>query len=232
MKSRHLFNIVTPLLVMAAFGIGAPSNAQFIGPTLYLSSADSPFNSTYFTYFHLETFESGVLSVPGVTPSAGIFAAPSGFTDSVDADDGAIDGSGIGGDSFFTADGAAGITWTFNAGALGALPDHAGIVWTDGFNSIHFEAFDQNGISLGTLSGSHADSDFTGSTAEDRFYGIVHQGGISAIKLSTDGGGLEMDHLQYGLTDTSQATPEPGSFALLCGLGISGGVLAVRRRRR
>src|SRR6185312_15032118 len=61
----------------------------------------------------LETFESGSLTTPGVTPSTGSVVPPGGITDSVDGDDGAIDGSGTAGHSFFSADGPTGITFTF-----------------------------------------------------------------------------------------------------------------------
>ena len=48
------------------------------------------------------------------------------------------------------------ITYTFDAGVLGALPDAVSIVWTDGVNPITFEAFDEFGNSLGTVVGAHA----------------------------------------------------------------------------
>jgi hypothetical protein len=116
--------------------IAAPlSHALLIAPTSYLSFSDSPFSSGSFSYFYLETFEDHLLNVPGVTASAGgvtsVVFGPS-IHDSVDADDGVIDGSGLNGDSYFSGSGAAGISFTFNAGALGSLPTSGGIVWTDG----------------------------------------------------------------------------------------------------
>src|SRR4051812_7742213 len=102
------------------------ASAQFLGPTPYLSRNDSPFISSINagTTF-LETFEAGALTVPGVTPSVGAVIGPGGLTDSVDADDGTIDGSGTNGHSFFSIDGATGITFTFNAAVLGHLPTQA-----------------------------------------------------------------------------------------------------------
>lgn len=188
----------------------------FSGPTPYLSSANSPFVAgiNAGTVF-LETFECGVQIVPGVTPSAGSVLGPGGLTDSVDADDGAIDGSGLGGNSFFSGNGAAGITFTFNSATLGALPTQAGIVWTDGGGTTTFEAFDAMGASLGTIGPvSIADGSNSGTTGEDRFFGVVFAGGISAIRISNSSGGIEVDHLQYGLyTGTARfcggATPTP-----------------------
>jgi hypothetical protein len=188
--------------LVAAGLIPAAAHAQLLGPTPYLQFSDSPFAGTDFSagYFYLENMEDGALNVPGVTVNFGAVYGPGGLTDSVDADDGTIDGSGTNGHSFFSGGGATGITFTFHADVLGNLPSHAGVVWTDGLNNIHFEAFDGNGVSLGQLSGSHADGSFQGTTAEDRFYGAVDTAtGISRISISNDAGGIEVDHLQYGL---------------------------------
>ena len=99
-------------------------------------------------------------------------------------------------------------------------------MWTDGVNSITFEAFDELGSSLGTVVGAHADGNFAGGTGEDRFYGVTHSGGISRIVIS-DPSGIEVDHLQYGLRDTL-SVPEPTTLALLA-LGFA--ALGLRRRR-
>ena len=69
----------------------------------------------------------------------------------MDADDGSIDGSGTAGRSFFSGSGPAGISFTFDAVALGVLPTHAGLVWTDGFGTTRFEAFDAANQSLGVV---------------------------------------------------------------------------------
>ena len=73
---------------------------------------------------------------------------PSGgtFTDSVDADDGTIDGFGTDGRSHYAQDGTQGITYVFDSVVLGNLPTHAGLVWTDlsGTQDVFLEAFDQN----------------------------------------------------------------------------------------
>jgi hypothetical protein len=71
-------------------------------------------------YFHLENFDAFEpgWSVGGTQSRYG----PSGSTDSVDEDDGAIDGSGTGGSSFFSG-GA--FTIAFDELTLGALPTHS-----------------------------------------------------------------------------------------------------------
>jgi hypothetical protein len=188
--------LATPLLASSA------TRAQMLGPTPYLSRADSPFNlSGLGTTFFLEDFEDGMLNVPGitVTPMSFSICGCGGLTDSVDGDDGVIDGSGAAGHSLFTGDGSTGITVTFFAEPFGRLPTRAGIVWTDGAGQINFEAYDADGVLIGTLQGDHADGSYNGTTAEDRFYGVIHEAGISRIHLSNTGGGIEVDHIQYGL---------------------------------
>lgn len=227
MSGRKLAIVALAFATLAVASSAA--RAGLIGPSPYLSSADSPFNSLTFTYFHLESFEDGALNTPGVTVAPANLSVinPSDFTDSVDGDDGAIDGLGRLGRSLF---GGGPIVFTFNATALGSLPTHAGIVWTDGQGDITFEAFDQNGTSLGTLIGTHAGGSFTGETAEDRFYGATHAGGISRISITTPGS-MEVDHLQYGAVPALQAVPEPTSLVLL-GIGALGLCGFARRRRK
>lgn len=219
------------LALIATLTLGTTTaQAQLLGPTPYLQSSDSPFSGLSFSnYFHLLTFETGTISTPGVSFSTGSILSPAFNTDSVDADDGTIDGNGTLGRSFFSSNGSAGIIINFNAGVLGTLPTHAGVVWTDGANNILFEAFsgvNATGTSYGTLSGSHADSSGAGTTAEDRFYGIINNGGIGSLRISNTTGGIEIDHVQYG-AGVSGAAPEPGTLALLA----LGGTLVFLKRR-
>lgn len=195
-------------VVAATLFATTAAQATLYGPSVYLSASDSPFAAATFDYFHLEDFEDHLFNVPGVSASAG-YVTSTGFSgsiiDSVDGDDGnpnngsclgktaAADGC----DSYF-ASGNPGIRFTFDANILGSLPTHAGIVWTDGSGTISFEAFDANGISLGMLTGAHADSSFFGTTGDDRFYGASDANGISAIRIMNTSGGIEVDHLQYG----------------------------------
>ena len=125
----------------------------FFGPSPYLSAAASPFAGGTFAYFHRETFEDGALDTPGVSTSTpGVVLGPGALTDSVDADDGAIDGSRTGGHSWFSNGQTSIFRFDFSAAVLGALPTRVGIVWTDvgqatipGFGSVTFEAFDPFG---------------------------------------------------------------------------------------
>jgi hypothetical protein len=235
-RTRRAAAPLTALLFAAAVGAPSLASAQILGPSPYLQTSDSPFSGVSgFTYFYLEDFEDHLLNVPGVTASAGgvtsVVFGPS-IHDSVDGDDGSIDGSGLNGDDFFSSNGPGGISFTFDGDALGGLPTHAGIVWTDGANDIFFQAFDENGVSLGTATGSHADNNFGGGTGEDRFYGAINADGISRIFISSGTAGIEVDHLQYGrLGGTVSATPEPSSVALLA-TGLFSLVPALRRRRR
>ena len=206
-----------------ALGMMASGHAALLGPSPYLGTADSPFSPfAGFSYFHFEDFEDGLFNVPGVSAAGtGLCIAGtscfvgSGIIDSVE--------NGQAGHDHWAS---GSITYIFDAGLLGALPNAVGLVWTDGVNSITFEAFDEFGNSLGTLVGAHADGNFAGGTGEDRFYGVTHSAGISRIVIS-DPSGIEVDHLQYGLRDT-QSVPEPTTLALLA-LGVLG--LGLRRRR-
>ena len=209
--------------------------ATIIGPTPYVSFADSPFNGTAFGPFYLEDFETGSLLTPGVTASSGVVLSPGSLTDSVDGDDGAIDGSGIGGHSYVVN--ANTLLFTFDALALGGhLPTHAGIVWTDigfdgvsfGVDGVSFSALDENGDSIGSIGPFLlGDGSPSGGTAEDRFFGVTNAGGISQIQITmSNSSDWEVDHLQYGIEDA----PEPASWLSAIG-GLSALVLWRRRRQ-
>ncbi|MEG5035053.1 hypothetical protein [Microcoleus sp. AT3-D2] len=201
------------------------NNPQFFDPLPYWAfnnpsagSAISPFSPVRFTYFHLEDFEDGALNTPGVTVSE--FATTNiatTFSDSVDGDDGVIDGQARGNSSsLFSNLRTSSFTFNFSANALGGqLPTHAGIVWTDIgrngggtprsgdlLNNTLFEAFGPSGESLGVIGPfSLGDESISRTTSEDRFFGVVNQNGISSIRLSMPGkNNWEVDHLQYGFT--------------------------------
>jgi hypothetical protein len=192
---------VVPFLVVASASVTlVPASARaqtYMDPTHYLSRADSPLRLTKPA---IEDFEDGLLNLLGTSATTGGVIGPGALTDSVDGDDGVIDGSGTNGNSFFSLYGTSGITFTFDPYAIGGFPTSAGLVWTDGglYCNVYFEAFDGNGVSLGEI-GPYAfgDGSNSGETAEDRFFGIVSKAGISAIKSRTDSGGIEVDHVQY-----------------------------------
>ena len=166
----------------------AVAGATFIfTDTPYLSADDSPFN--LFGDFFLEDFEDGLLNMPGLLGFGGEIRFPGPFTDSVDADDGIIDGFGLDGHDFWAfADPKDGplARFEFDPKVLGGLPRSVGVVWTDGniFATTVFEAFGPNGESLGVLELVLGDDKPEGSTDEDRFMGVVFQDGISAIEIS------------------------------------------------
>jgi len=185
-----------------------------LAPFPYRQLAESPFACRTFTYFHNATFEGDAGLPPGVTSAFGAtYPSPgthAGNTDSVDGDDGYADGgapdSGTAHPcfrcrSFFNANGAQGVDFTFDETALGGLPTHAGMVWTDGAGgvTVTFTAYGADGGVLDTQSvNGIGDGSNNGETPEDRFFGAIFPGGIKRITLRHTGGGIEIDHLQYG----------------------------------
>ena len=202
---------------------GVPAHAALLGPSAYLSQADSPFDPASFDYFYLEDLEDNAVNTPGLTVTGPSFCITgfncfvgAGITDSVE--------NGQQGRSIFT-NGSAEIVFSF--ASLGSLPTAAGLVWTDGNNPIRFEAFDQNNVSLGVLNGTHATAGIEGQKDEDRFYGATNASGILRLTISNNPG-TEIDHIQYG--GFNSAIPEPASWAMmLVGFGAVG--YSMRRRR-
>lgn len=204
--------------------------AHSFGPSPYLQFADSPFATENFSggYFYLENFEQGFVTTPGVSILGGFVLGPGTNTDSVDADDGSIDGLGQAGHSYYSN--STSIEFDFSDVLLGHFPTHAGLAWTDigetagdlfGRGTVVVEGYDSDGFSLGQIVAQLGDGRIDGTTAEDRFFGFINPGGISSLVISISSSeDWEIDHLQYGYA------PEPASIALL---GLS--VLVIRRRR-
>ncbi len=237
---------LTALAILAlVFGSAAGVDAALVGPTAYSSLADSICAGAGFTYCHTETFEDNALNTPGLSANTG-FVTGTGFSgtiiDSVLGDGPCPSATAPNPCDSYFGSGPTGIIFSFNAGVLGSLPNIAGLVWTDGAGTITFEAFDENGASLGTLVGNHADGSFNGTTDEDRRYLVTHEGGISAIKISNSSGGIEADHIQYGLrgdatddapTDDSPTdVPAPAALLLLASGLIAAGASRFARRKR
>jgi len=209
----------------------ASAATVFLGPSPYLSAADIP------TGFYaggvavgLEDFEDDSLDF-GISASAGsiIDSADRGSlndVDSVDGDDGSIDGSGSSGRSWYQLEARDGVTFSFNTPVTAA-----GIVWTDSLRaSIVFEAFDTNMTSLGIYGPfTLGDLSFSGTTAEDRFFGVQDLNGILAIKITAltdpNTSGLEVDHVQFG-----NAVPLPATLPLL--LSALAGIIVLRKKLR
>ena len=210
------------------------------GPS-YLSFADSPFNGLLFdgscedsaflasNYFCLEDFENYDDEWPGVSLVGDGAISVGALTDSVDADDGEIDGQGGGGYSYVPRDF---VSFVFDEDILGNLPTHVGIVFTDVGNTydpddptreittcrgnLTFTAFDENGDPLGSIFQDgvgipepSAGLCTRGQTEEDRFFGVIYSGGISSITVGMNAPTWEMDHLQYGYAGVEVI---PGDF--------------------
>ena len=217
---------VFALVVVLALGSAAGAAPIFFGPTAYVSTADIP-AGLYAggSPTALENFEDGSLDF-GITASIGAPFGPGRSTDSVDEDDGSIDGSGLRGHSYLASGGGApSVTFTFASTVTAA-----GIVWTDGFGNVTFEAFGPGMVSLGGIGPVQLIVSSTqGNTAEDRFFGVSDLNGIVAIRMASGGGGLEVDHLQFGSAVGPEPIPEPATLALV---GAAFGFAAWRLRRR
>jgi len=58
------------------------------------------------------------------------------------------------------------------------------------------------------------DSSSAGETGEERFFGLYEPTGISSIFISNSGGGIEVDHLQFGavgLAGSTTTSPGPST---------------------
>lgn len=215
--------------------LAGTASAAILGPTPYTQFADSPFSGPGYTML-LVDFENGQNpSNAGLSVSNGVVAFPDALVDSVDGDDGFLDGSGQGGHSWYLQQTST--SFVFHLAGLGALPTHVGIVWTDvgnesaldhpfGVGEVTFEAFDGADVSLGSVTAILGDGAISGATAEDRFFGAFSAGGIGRITISMpQSNDWEIDHLQYG----AAAVPVPAA-AWLFGSAICG-LLGLRRRR-
>lgn len=201
----------------------------FLGPTPYRSAADSPFNlSGLGTTFFLEDFEDDVLT-PGLGFEVGYSASVQPrLGNSVDEDDGVVDGIDIGGHSVNAVSGGGCIgnncvveaQWTFNPPDLLSYPTAVGIVITASNGSpgkIIVAAVD--GFAEFSIEGIVSSSS---NASDDLFIGITNSSGIGWVyvqQFMRPHAGVpyfppSFDHLQYG-----KFIPEPSGIFLLTFLG-------------
>lgn len=234
MFKRIMAPIIKCLLGSIAILVVPSLQAQLFGPFPYLSDADSPlddFNPANGNY--LIDFEPGY-NLVGTSINNGNVTGPGGLTDSVDGDDGSIDGFGTNGRSWFWGNGPGGITIDLNASNdFGEFPKYAGVVWTDagGGASVTFSAINGNGDPMGSITApALADGSNSGTTGEDSlFFAVDDTFGIQSIFISNSSGGIEIDHLQFSVFTVPTAVPEPRVYALLAGL-LALGFVVYRKR--
>lgn len=208
MDRHRIRNASASIGFVLATATAATGEPEYLGPTPYTSRADSPFDPAAFG-FCVQDFESGVSLVAAgarLWPS-GDLLEPGNLTDSVDEDDGVIDGSGTGGHSYQSGFDIFSlllglVAIEFDPYSRNGLPTEAGMVWTDGAATagVVFQAYGPTGELLPgpRQPHYHADTSDTGETGEDRFYGVRYPKGIRAIELiSTDNTPIEIDHFQF-----------------------------------
>jgi hypothetical protein len=201
-SSRRVAILATLVLLVH----GTTFAQTFVGPTPYRSVADVPagFYAGGAPVF-LDNFEDLALN-GGIVASSGVPARGT-FADSVDADDGVIDGSGSSGSVFGHTSTA--FPTFIDFAFTGTLPTAAGLVWTDGIGgTVSFAAFGPAGQLLGQIGPyALAQPGNTGQTAEDRFFGVQYAGGISRIRIIDTSRNFEVDHVQYGNAPSAGLPP-------------------------
>lgn len=111
--------LATALLATGMIGPAHAATATFITASPYAQFSDSPFAALAAgnPNFFLENFEDGSLNTPGATASAGFAVSGGLFIDSVDGDDGSLDGSGLNGHSWYTGFAPTTLSFSFSAAA-------------------------------------------------------------------------------------------------------------------
>ena len=250
MSFRDLLFLVLFFLILLFASLSETGAAErtLVGPFPYLSRADSPFDlSGLGSTFFLEDFESGAIASLGLRlygNATAVVRGPGDFTDSVDGDDGEIDGLGTAGHSLLDAGGVVflptgipvfirDIGFQFDSTQLGFLPTVFGFVWTDGHQDSFVGILTWNADGERTADefrGRVGDTSRLGETSEDRFFGITRADGISRVLVRTLVEGadslFEIDHVQYGLI-----IPEASAEVMLLSGIFSACVLSLTQKR-
>jgi hypothetical protein len=225
------------ILLLAVLCTGAPTVAATVTYTSlpYRGRSDSPFfQSIQNGTTYVEDFEDRLANTPGLSMSTGRTFDSLG--QSVDEDEGVLNHLGQGRawvvpNTPLVPEGVPfSVRASFARDSFGNYPTHAGAVIL-GFSRVdfgdfrYFQAYDANGTgipgsALSALIPVLPNITSQVSTAGDRFFGLIHEGGISSIVL---GSSLYFDHVQYGYGPI----PEPAAGTLL-----AGGLLLLSGRRR
>jgi hypothetical protein len=214
---RGFSSTAATVLALAAAGSCAASVVTTSTP--YLSPADSTLNPASPTYY-LETFESGALTLPGVSvTSLSGSGVQSGFSV---VSDGLVGMHYAGATSAFQTN-----TTFFFSPVAGQWPRQVAIAVTGGSaNALSFGAYDTNlNPSGGTV------LNVSGVTPANAFLvTFLDNAGIGAIAMTSSQAFTYMhyDHLQF---DTAAAVPEAGAFAMVALVVSVPGGLALWRRR-
>jgi len=228
MKIRQI--VITVVAVALTFCGQCRAEFVFLGPSPYLSAADSPFPLSNPNFF-LEDFEDDPGCVPGPgsfcgggkidAPGVRVIYGSTGHGVSVDADDGLIDGSGADGASataspvYFTPSATfVAFQIEFDSTQLGFFPTAVGFVLTDGAGYLSgLSVYDALG-NLATFNTWDVELN-PQTTSDDRFIGVLNPHGISTLIFgqtildAEPSNTPRLDHLQYGLL-----VPEPTGAAL------------------
>jgi hypothetical protein len=221
------------ICIVALAGISLAGNTvhaafTFLEPTPYRSAADSPFDmSGLGTTFFLEDFEDFELNTPGADAYIGV-----GNFNSVDGDDGILDGSatGLSGNTQVVVE--TGFSSTaifaidFEISELGFYPTSIGFVITDQQNvnpsSSLLVILNALGERIASFDTSRILSQ-PNDASDDWFIGVTNPDGIhgfqferTATTIVNRSNYISFDHLQYGIV-----VPEPHglvvvSLALAC----------------
>jgi hypothetical protein len=211
-------------------------------PTPYTSIEDSPFDlSGLGSTFFVEDMEQGITTISGVylTGPSGFAVGPAElrepgpFTDSVDADDGLVDGFGNGGHSVVPSTYVDFPTFpiTYQSFIDFFVEGNAlGFVWTDGFHvsDLAFQVHGQ-GMPLGGCNYENLmDSSNTGETSEDRFLGLIADEPFFRVTVRSRSTGFEpvderfeFDHVQFGFQPVPEPVPSVFAFLFLCLIALA-----------
>ncbi len=150
--------------------------------------------------FYCETFEDGLVNTPALSLAGGTVRAPASDTDSVDGDDGAIDGLGSAGHSYRCESGGT-VSIAIAAAAFGGTyPERLAFAWTDGPAGSTLTLTITTGANQAFVRtvGPLGDSSQAGTTAEDRLVAITASDGVKSVQIASSGNGpFEIDHVQY-----------------------------------